>query len=487
MLFLIESFPYHSFMFVSDSNAGHRIRSENVAETMRRDILRRRLFSGVSRLGVAVSGGADSVALLHLLSPLCREAGIPITVLHFNHGLRREATEDACFVNRLADSLHIPFLSGSATTDLKTCPGESTEMAARTARMAFFARCAGQANLDAIATGHQADDVAENVLLRLARGAGATGLSGLRPRSPLSGTRVLLIRPLLSVSGRALRDWLTRNRLDWREDATNRDATIPRNFVRNVLLPQLEKTWLPDVRARLCQSAEALREDDALLETLARQARETLEVDGALTVSSLRRQPEALQRRILRQWLFERNLADSAGQATVLALLERCADSDDWNHPLPGGVLAGCRNDRLRILRAHESPPEAATVPIPGSLRWGSLEIIADLNQGVCTCADGTGRYPAICSLALGAVAKAPLRIRSRHPGDRIAPTGLDGSKKIQDLFVDEKIPEERRDQIPLLTCGDEIVWVPGYRIARAFAVPSPDAPCLRISVRELE
>ena len=270
---------------------------------MRLEILRRHLLRGVSRLGLAVSGGADSVALFHLLLPVCRDAGIAATVLHLNHGLRAEAEEDLRFVKELADSEGAPFFSESANLASLTRDGESLEMAARAARMDFFKRCRDATGLDAIATGHHADDVAETVLLRLARGAGAAGLSGLRPVSRLSSSLVL-IRPLLSVSDSALRGWLTGNHQVWREDKTNRDEGIPRNFVRNTLLPHLEQTWVPDLRERLCQSAEALREDDALLEALAQRAREAISSGCTLSLAPLRGQPEALQRRILRQWLF---------------------------------------------------------------------------------------------------------------------------------------------------------------------------------------
>ena len=367
---------------------------ENVAEAVRRAINQRHLLHNVARLGLAVSGGADSVALFHLLLPLCRQAGVTVTVLHFNHGLRTDGEEDARFVKELADSSGVPFLSEAANLAARVSAGDSLEMAARAARMAFFSRCCTGLGLDAVATGHQADDVAETMLLRLARGAGATGLSGLRPVSRLSASLVL-IRPLLSISALALRGWLIQHNHAWREDRTNRDGAIPRNFVRNSLLPQLERTWLPDLKERLCQSAEALREDDVLLEALARQAQATVCPDDTLWVARLRQQPIA------------------------------------------------------------------------------------------CTC--GVGCYPAACTLGEASLEGQSLRVRSRLPGDRISPIGLRGSKKLQDLFVDEKVPEHLRDQIPVFTCGDEVVWVPGYRVARTFAVPSADAPSIQITVRQSE
>ena len=482
VLFNIGCIAYHSRMSVLVPCIGTCIQPDQVAATVQRDILHHRLLHGVSCLGLAVSGGADSVALFHLMLPVCRKAGIMLTVLHLNHGLRAESEEEAYFVKELADSAGVPFLSENANLGARISDGVSLEMAARAARMAFFNRIGAAAGLDAIATGHQANDVAETLLLRLARGAGAAGLSGLRPVSRLAPS-LDLIRPLLSISGSALRGWLTQQAYVWREDKTNKDETIPRNFVRNTLLPHLERTWHPDLSERLCQSAEALREDDALLESLARHARETVCPEDTLSVPLLKLQPVALQRRILRKWLFQQGLAGSSGFASVLNLLARCQDSRDWQHQLSGKHLAICHNDVL-IIRTQAPAPDEALVPIPGHLRWDDVEIVTEASRGVLACSSGVGCYPATCTLSEEALASRGLRVRARLPGDRISPTGLSGSKKVHDLFVDEKVPKHRRDHIPLFVCGDEVVWIPGYRVARSFSVQSASAPSIRITVR---
>jgi len=456
---------------------------------MVRHLRRHHLLKGVSRLGLAVSGGADSVALFHLLSPVCQDAGIALTVLHLNHGLRAEAEAEAGFVCELARGAGIPMLSETIPVATRMRGGASLEMVAREARLEFFTRCVATARLDAIATGHQADDVAEAVLLRLARGAGASGLSGLSPRSAPDaslGTSFTFIRPLLAISGAALRAWLRQYSYAWREDASNRDVTIPRNYVRNTLLPQLEENWIPELRSHLCQSAEILREDDHLLESLARQCSSQICSPDAVKVAALVQQPDALQRRILRQWLFRQKLPEAAGLTSVLSLLDRCHDSGDWKHQLPENTFAVCHAGLLRIVRPSETPPpDEALVPIDGTLRWGDFEIKTETGCGVSLSTGAPGVYPAVCTLDMARLEGQRLHVRSRHPGDRISPTGMDGSKKIQDLFVDAKIPEPLRDSTPLFVCGNEVAWVPGYRISRHFAVSSPDAPSLNISVRQ--
>jgi len=449
-------------------------------------IARNRLLHDVSHLGAAVSGGADSVALLHLLLPLCRARGIALTVLHLHHGLREEADEDARFVEALAAGAGLPFVGRRASLATRPADGRSLEIAARDARLDFFRHACEEQSLDAVATGHHADDVAETLLLRLARGAGAAGLSGLRPHTHLGGCR--MIRPLLAISGEALRAWLRARNLTWREDASNRDPAIPRNAVRHTVLPHLEATWSADLRARLCQSAETLREDDALLDTLAEQQFAALAAGGAgLPVDDLLREPLALQRRILRHWLYRHANPLAAGFTTVQRLLALCRQPGDWHATLHGENSVQCRNRHLAFLQPQPEraapPPAVLAIPTAQPLRWGAFELIATRGTGIFSLANGVGHFPAACTLSAAALEGCVLTVRARQPGDRIAPTNLHGSKKIQDLYVDAKLPEVQRDTVPLIVCDDEVIWVPGYRVARRYAVPAPDAPSVRLTV----
>jgi tRNA(Ile)-lysidine synthase len=445
---------------------------------------------GLNRLGIAVSGGADSVALFHLLLPVCREAGICVTVLHLNHGLRPESDQEVGFVQALATSESVPCLTETLRLAEREADGLSLEMAARAARQHFFARACREAQLDAVATGHQADDVAETLLLRLARGAGCSGLSGLRPRSEAAPTHVLtagrpffVIRPLLPVSGAALRTWLRLRGTAWCEDASNSECAIPRNLVRNVLLPQLAATWGDTFRPNLCRSAEILRSEDALLDGLAENRMRRICPSATVDVTRLLRQPEALRRRILRLWLFQQGLPDACGFDSVSRLLDLCTLGEDTRLQLTDSACAVLKSGQLRLARARPTSPPAAMLPPQGRISWGDVEIATENACGISSKAHGIGVYPAVCTLAAAALQGRTLLVRSRQPGDRIFPTGLDGSKKIQDLFVDEKVTEDRRDTLPLIVCGDEVVWVPGYRISRHFAVPASDAPSLRLTI----
>jgi len=451
------------------------------------------LLAGITRLGIAVSGGSDSVALLRRLLPLCRANRIHAMVLHLDHGLRGAAsTADARFVARLAKRLGIRCRLEAAhdlKADTKTAgTGLSLEMAARVARQAFFRRVTRDERLDAIATGHTADDVAETLLLRLARGSGASGLSGLRPRSTVAG--VTFVRPLLDQRHAALRAWLRRIRQTWREDASNHDQTIPRNRVRHTVLPWLERHWQPSLQAMLTQSAAILRDEDALLDRLTEQAWRQARRGAALALHRLTGLPLALQRRVVRHWLLAAGHADAAGWLEIERILSHLTDPAAWQVALPGKLLARGADGILAIglpgMKTSGGPDNgAATVlAVPGHASVAGIAVTARHARGIVRTTGAIGHLPSVCTLDAAALQGRTLRVRTRRPGDRIRPLGLAGSKSIQDLFVDAKVPAAQRARLPLLLADDEIVWVPGYRVARAYAVRAPGAASVRVRMQ---
>ncbi|MDD5707316.1 MAG: tRNA lysidine(34) synthetase TilS [Kiritimatiellae bacterium] len=463
-------------------------RREEANAAVARDIARHRLFEGVRRLGLAVSGGADSVALLHLMMPLCREAGIEAVVLHLDHGLRGAASAaDRDFVRELAGAAGLRCRTAEGAVPRGR--GKSLEMAARELRLAFYRACARAEHLDAIATGHHADDVVETLLLRLARGAGATGLAGLRPVSLLgSGPgRLRLIRPLLSIRRETLRSWLRTQGLTWREDASNLDTGIARNAVRR-LLPLMEQVWRGFID-RVARSAEILRAEDDYLEGA---AAEWLRAQGDLAGLALDRLtvlPLAMQRRVLRAWLIGQGHEQAIGFETVERLLAQASRRAPRQMLLSGHLRVRRQGDRLVVVK--DAPhslriPGERVLPVPGAIVWGDVRAVAKLAPGVTRESGRIGRLPAACSLNPVALAGRALVLRARRPGDRIGPLGMRGTRKLQDILVDAKVPEEARDRLPLLTCGGQLVWVPGYRVAREFAVSDPDAPAVQICLKRV-
>ncbi|MBR4615815.1 MAG: tRNA lysidine(34) synthetase TilS [Kiritimatiellae bacterium] len=207
------------------------------------------------RIGLAVSGGSDSVALAFLLTKggKRRNAAKRFVVLHVDHGLRKESKEEYTFVRSLAKRLGVPFKGVHAKVVRKH--GESLEMAARRVRLAFFEKCMKSLKLDAIATGHHMDDVAETFLMKLRRAS----LCGIRETSEVDGIR--FVRPLLGCRDSELREYLLRYGEEWREDATNDDVSIERNRVRHEVMPFLEKTLDPHIVEHIARISCRLRSD----------------------------------------------------------------------------------------------------------------------------------------------------------------------------------------------------------------------------------
>jgi tRNA(Ile)-lysidine synthase len=481
---------------------GHRVLSSTDSR-VRTWIDRHRMLAGVRRLGVAVSGGSDSVAMLRLVVPVCVERGIVPVVLHLDHGLRGAASAgDARFVARLAKRLGLSFRMQTAGPAGQRA--HSLEMGARAARQAFFRQVAREERLDAIATGHTVDDVAETLLLRLFRGGGATGLSGLRPVHRVHQVRY--VRPVLDCTHAFLRDWLTGLRQSWREDESNRNTKIPRNRIRHRILPWLARNGAPGVSALLAQSASILRDEDALLDRLALAAlagvaaRPAKRARNRLSPPVLRRaalaaNPVALQRRVLRIWLLDAGLADAAGYGAIEGLVLRLRDSGPWQVSVPGGMRVRCRNgrielaptERLRDQRTNDGGETAAVaLAIPGHVVVAGVRVTAQRGRGIVPTTGPVGAIPSGCSLDAETLRGRTLVVRTRLPGDRIRPVGMQGSRKLQDLLVDAKVPAEDRAHLPVLVVGDEVVWVPGYRVAQAFAVRMPGAATVWVRMEKV-
>ena len=390
-------------------------------DTVQAVIERKGLLQGVKRLGVAVSGGADSVALLTLLAPICKKNKIALFVLHLDHGLRSTSAQDAKWVKTLAKKAGVMCVAERREVTAHQTEAISVEMAARDVRQAFFAECRAKYKLDAIATGHQADDVAETVLLRLMRGAGASGLAPLRDRS--RG----FIRPLLHVSGAAIRGWLKQKKMKWQEDTTNKDVTIPRNQMRHEILPFLEEKFGRALRMNVCRTAEILQEEDALLEEMAQYYIARERHGETLDMKRLKATPVALQRRVMRVWLWKANAPLPSGFETVERLLDMKAGEKEQ---LAQEVYAIHQDGALRLINTTPIQRPAKKVNLQCKTQWGDVTISCKNVKGIESVAIGAGVYPAVCTINPDALGGKPLTVRSRLPGDRLQPYGMKGDEK---------------------------------------------------------
>ena len=427
------------------------------------------------RVLVAVSGGADSVALAHLLHRGRRLLCLRPVLAHLHHGIRgRAADADAAFVRRLARRLDLPLLLERADVPAQArAAGISLEMAARVARYAFFARAARQVHAAAVLVAHTADDQAETVLLRLARGAGPQGLGGMAPVSCRNGLTIL--RPLLGVRHADLVALLRKHRWRWREDASNRDLHFLRNRVRHELLPLIERRLNPRFREALLRTADVLREEQVWLDELAAVdlARcRGAAAGGGLLIQPLAAQPRAAQRRLLRLWLAGGGLPPERLTFDAVEAVLTLARRAHGTQAVPLGD--GWRVVRRYAALALEAEPTAAP-------RW---TLTVQSHRGILReRPTQPGRLPARATLSARAVGGSPLTVRAWRPGDRMRPLGLRGTKKLQDIFTDAKVPRDRRAAVPVVECRGEIVWLPGYRVAQGWEVPRANSPALLVTV----
>lgn len=304
------------------------------------------------RVLVAVSGGGDSVALLHLVSRYARGGRIVPTVAHLDHGLRRGSRADRRFVERLAVELELPCLAGRREVSELRLRGESPEEAARRVRRSFLLEAAAECGAERIATGHTLDDQAETVLMRLVRGAGATALTGMASQGPGP-----FVKPLLHLERDALRAWLRSGRFAFREDPSNRDLRFDRNRVRKLALPMLSETLNPRAARHLVKAAGRFREDALLVDELARgafAAWSRVEPSGAVALDapSLAQAPAPLANRVAGLAL-RRAGSDPRRIAThhIEALIDLARGGSGREAHLPGGIVARKARRWLRLTR----------------------------------------------------------------------------------------------------------------------------------------
>ena len=404
---------------------------------------------------VACSGGSDSTALALLF----HRSKIPFHLAHLHHGMRpdAEASADQAFVRDLAARLGVPFHTARIDVPaLAAATPDSPEMAARAARRDWLRRTARRIRACAIATGHTADDQAETLLLRIARGTSPAGLAGIRPaaRDP-DGT--LWIRPLLDIPKTTLRDWLRRHREPWREDATNAETFALRNRVRHNILPLLASQLNPQIRDALLRLSDlATAEDDALTALTAYAQSHP----DACTTFGWPAWPLAIQRRLALQ-----TLRSSGRPETLAAVTSEIFQPLEKKFPIIG-----------------KNGQNFPTIGKKFSNHWKTLWIFREGQTFTVQDTRGYEKTPSAVYLSAKAVGDNPILFRHWRPGDAMRPLGMTGTKKLSDIFTDLKIPRDLRPQVVLLEVAGQIAALPGWRVSAPFAVPSPRSPSLRIT-----
>ena len=407
---------------------------------------------------LALSGGADSRFLLHVLSLLAKRDGFSITAAHVDHGIRGEdSARDAAFCASLAQSYGIELCTRRADVlRLAAESGKGVEEAAREVRYSYFATLMKERAIPLLVTAHNADDNAETVLFRLARGTGLTGLGAIAPIRPFEGG--YLVRPMLGLSKRAILSYCASEGLDYVTDATNSDVTYARNRIRAEALPVLEGLF-EGAAERISEMTAWLREDEAVLHSITERFLEAHCQDGACPIGPLFEQPQAIRRRVLTE-LFQSLLGVRLERAHVDALLQLAQNAVPHSAvTLPSGASAVIERGTIRL--REDCAELSYCVPLQmGETRLPDGKTVAVVGDG----ADflkihKLSTAPHIILKNSSAIIKRELHWRPRREGDKILLRGM--HRSVRKLYREAGLSLAQRATLPLLCDADGIVWIP--------------------------
>lgn len=453
------------------------------AGTLDRTISEHSLVSNGQTVVVAVSGGVDSIVLLHYLASRA-DLRLSLVVAHLNHSLRGEESDrDEQFVADLA--LQYGLRCERRREDIAS-QGGSLEEAGREARYRFFAEVARNVGADSVAVGHHLDDQAETVLLRLLRGSGTTGLRGMTHRSADG----MYIRPLLDVTRAEIEAYAASRNLPFHTDSSNSDVSFLRNRIRLQLLPTLTE-YNPAIAVRLAETASIMAADESVLSAVVgKRWQELCECrdDRVVMNAGVARTDEPGMR--LR--LYRLSLKMLNGNLRRISY--RHLQSIDYL--LVGGPPNGSLDlpDGIHVIRSYDTMTfthkTAVARDMPAELivrHVGVYQLPAGGAVSISACestapAEESGRLEMVVNLG---EFPFPWTIRTFAPGDRIVPRGMNGHKKVKDLFIDEKVPRTQRTEIPLFLSGGKLFWVGGLRKGGAAASLSSDVGAVRVELLE--
>jgi tRNA(Ile)-lysidine synthase len=476
---------------------------------------------------VAISGGPDSVALAAVLLELRRMFELKLTFAHLHHGLRpTEADEDLEFVRALAKTWEVPIEVGYARLGTRKKKTGSLEEIARERRYAFLESVRKKHRARRIALGHQANDVAETLIINLVRGSVLTGLSGI---PPVQGN---LIRPLIHCTRQQILEYLQNKNLAFRTDSSNADLRFLRNRIRHQLMPQLSQ-YNPAIVSTLLRTAQSFHELDRFLHDLARDTFTSMtksKKNGIeISIPKFKTLPQALRQMVLREAIREqKGDLRRISQKHVLAVdTMACGPKPNASLSLPGSLKIKRSYQRLsfsdpssvavlqpvaaegtsaeQALRktgehsAKTTKPSSVLLKIPGKTRIffpglgpAIINVSALSNPQRKILSSGrTKKSAELKDLLQDQVAfldqdllPENLCLRPFQPGDRLQPLGMPGHRKVKDIFMDMKIPTEMRPGFPVLAFGRDIVWVPGFRIADPYKITPDTKMALKLSLR---
>ena len=435
---------------------------------------------------VAVSGGPDSVCLLDILCKLKEELGIGIVVAHFDHGLRPDEDEhETRFVESMAISFGLPFETKRAGLGMRTEKG-SLEERARNARYQFLWQVRRKVSAKKIAIGHNLNDQAETVLMRLLRGSGPSGLAGIPPNRDDA-----IVRPLIEVTRSEIESYLAQRPLNYVTDSSNLRTSYLRNRIRLELLPELRK-YQPRIVELLGQTAEIMRSDEKWLESNARTwiEEQSEKEDNRIYIPlpAFTRLPDALRNRVIRValWRTGGNLRRvnfrHIAAVNDIAMGERPQAQVD----LPNDLIVKRVYDRLVFTKMQSAQIEdfCHFLEGPGTYELETLRYTVSLKEMENRELPDMKGSPWTAFLDADRI-NYPLVIRNFREGDRFIPFGMSWHRKLKDFFIELKIPSEARARVPIMTYQNNIIWVCGLRIDDRYKVTPDTRKVLKVTFDE--
>lgn len=431
----------------------------------------------------AVSGGPDSLCLLHLLKTVVKDhnLSLEIHVAHLNHGLRDEADEDESFVRSICHEWGLPF--HSRKVDVKASAGEkkqTLEEAAREVRYAFLRECARKLGASAIYVAHNADDQAETILMHLIRGSGLSGLRGMKVRDKD------LIRPLLNFTRAEIEDYCEEQHLAYRIDATNFDTHFTRNRIRHELLPLL-KTYSPNIVGTLLRTGAVISNElefiDQSIELFWREGVVFNEWENSylIEINTFKKLHQVQQYRIISRCGFHLAGSDPGFTISHLAAIEKLISAHAGKEIcLPGNLLLYRDYDSLILTfitasNADQKAEQELLLKIPGQVHLVQQNALITAQKVDDSSLASLKNEPKLAGESKDCVyidaSSNALTVRFRKPGDVFQPLGMKQAKKLQDFMVDSKIPGYKRDSTPLVCLGEDIIWVAGYQISERYKI----------------
>jgi tRNA(Ile)-lysidine synthase len=489
----------------------------DILQSLRRFINKHELLERGSTVIVGVSGGPDSLCLLHALNVLAPEYDLRLHAAHLNHQLRgEEANADAIFVKSIARQWKLPYTIESR--DVAAFAQEhklSIEEAARQVRYGFLIEVAEQERSDTIAVAHNADDQTESVLMHFLRGSGMSGLRGMLPKSEIADFRfsianfeskienrkskIFIVRPLLETPRSTIEEYCQQHNLQPRIDATNADTTYFRNRLRHELLPTLE-TYNPNIRSILRRTASVITAEYELLEAQVNLAWDKICVEATdelitFHLANFREQLLAIRRSLLRRSIQQLRLplrdVDFVNIEDAIELIDRGHTGDQAT--LPQGLMLEITYDSITIADADEIVlPDLPLLPVgttklllamPGTIKLPSSNWLIEVTyeQDFSKASEWPhitwkkdvplGRRPNFAAYFDADALSAPLEIRTRTSTDQFHPDGMPSPVGLKDWMINVKIPRVVRDRLPLILANDQIAWVAGFRVGQPFIV----------------